>query len=200
MIFMAGYGAKKYPTNDAVLREILNLLCVVAAVCWFDVLCWERCLNAISSLWICISFFLPLFVRQSCTVTNALISILRRTCTGDRKLPLILNSHKTITHRRSAFAIQYFRWITILMSIAITASLPGCLLDSLKQFDGVKVREGDIPVYELVTSRDGNLRFPELLGDDNEFDSVIFPTFGNPLNPYVGPLAQIEVFNLLATF
>ena len=36
---MAGYGAKKYPTNDAVLREILNLLCVVAAVCWFDVLC-----------------------------------------------------------------------------------------------------------------------------------------------------------------
>ena len=91
MIGMAGYGVKNYPTNDVVLREILNLLCVVVAVCWLGMLRGERSLNASSSLRIRISCSLPLFLRLSCTVTNARIFILRRTCTGDRKLPPILN-------------------------------------------------------------------------------------------------------------
>jgi hypothetical protein len=86
------------------------------------------------------------------------------------------------------------------MSISVTASLPGSFLDSLKQFVDVRVRDGEIPIFELVDSRDGNSAFLDFLGDDNEADPLMYPAFGNPLNPYVSPLAQIEVFNLLATF
>ena len=86
------------------------------------------------------------------------------------------------------------------MSISVTTSLPGCFLDSLKQFDDVKVRDGEIPIFELVNSRGGNSAFLDFLGDDNEVDPLMYPSFGSPLNPYVSPVAQIEVFNLLATF
>lgn len=86
------------------------------------------------------------------------------------------------------------------MSISVTTSLPRCFLDSLELFDDVKVREGDIPVFELVESRGGTSAFLEYLGDDNEVDPLMYPSFGNPLNPYISPVAQIEVFNLLATF
>ncbi len=86
------------------------------------------------------------------------------------------------------------------MSITVTTSLSDCFLDSLKQFDDVKVCDGEIPIYHLVNSYGGNSVFLELLGDNNEVDPLMYPSFGNPLNPYVSPVAQIEVFNLLATF
>ena len=86
------------------------------------------------------------------------------------------------------------------MSISFTTPIPGCLLDSLKQFDDIKVRDGEIPVFELVNSRGANSAFLDFLGDDNEVDPLMYPSFGSPLNPYVDPVAQIEVFNLLATF
>ena len=83
---------------------------------------------------------------------------------------------------------------------SVTTSLPRCFLDSLKLLDDVKVRDGEISIYELVNSRGGNSAFLDILGDDKEADPLIYPSFGNPLNPYISPLAQIEVFNLLATF
>ena len=86
------------------------------------------------------------------------------------------------------------------MSISVTTSLPRFFLDSLKLFDDVKVRGGEIPIFELVESRSGNSAFLQYLGDDNEVDPLMYPSFGNPLHPYVSPVAQIEVFNLLATF
>ena len=54
-----------------------------------------------------------------------------------------------------------------------------------------------IPIFGLVNSRGGNSAF---LDDDNEVDPHMYPSFGYPLNPYVSPAAQIEVFNLLTTF
>ena len=90
--------------------------------------------------------------------------------------------------------------VSIIMSILVTASLPDSFLDSLKQFNDVRVRDGEIPIFELVDSRYGNSAFLDFPGNESEAGPLLYPTFGNPLNPYVSPLAQIEVFNLLATF
>ena len=86
------------------------------------------------------------------------------------------------------------------MSISITSELPVAFLDSLKQFCDVRVRDGVIPIFELVDSRDGNSAFLQFLGDDDEVDPLLYPAFGAPINPCVSPQAQTEVFNLLATY
>ena len=86
------------------------------------------------------------------------------------------------------------------MPISVSTSLPDCVLNALKQFADVIVRDGEIPVIELVESREGKSVFIKFLHDNSEVDPLLSPAFGNPLNPYVSPIAQVEVFNLLATY
>lgn len=89
------------------------------------------------------------------------------------------------------------------MPIPVSTSLPGCVLDALKKIADVNVRDGEIPVIELVNSREGNSLFLDFLDDNSEVDPVdplLSPAFGNPLSPYVVPIAQVEVYNLLATY
>ena len=86
------------------------------------------------------------------------------------------------------------------MPISISSSLPDCVLKTLMQSPNVNVRDGEIPVIELVNSREGNMAFMDFLDDDREVDPLLSPAFGNPINPYVGPVAQLEVYNLLATY
>ena len=86
------------------------------------------------------------------------------------------------------------------MSISMETSLPENVLESLNKFADVRVIDGEIPIYNLVDSRDGYSLFLGFLGDDKEQDPLIYPSFGDPCNPYVSPVAQVEIFNLLATF
>ena len=86
------------------------------------------------------------------------------------------------------------------MVISVSASLPDGFLVNLRQFSDVTVREGDIPVIELVDSRQGNTAFMEFLGDDRASDPILYPTFGHPLHPYLSPQARVEVFDMLATY
>ena len=86
------------------------------------------------------------------------------------------------------------------MVISVSASLPDDFLVKLRHFSDVTVREGDIPVIELVDSCEGNAAFMEFLGDDRDSDPILFPAFGHPLHPYLSPQAQVEVFDMLATY
>ncbi len=86
------------------------------------------------------------------------------------------------------------------MPISISTSIPNCVLNALKEIPSVTVRDGEIPIFELVNSREGNSAFLGFLGDDSDVDPLLSPAFGPPISPYVNPIAQMEVYNLLATF
>eukprot|EP01041_Mallomonas_annulata_P015672 gene15672-33115_t len=86
--------------------------------------------------------------------------------------------------------------------IFISKSLPRSLILALSQCDDVVVfrKCGDIPTISLVNSYTGLKRYNEYLLDGNDVDPVLEPHFGDPIGPYVCPLAQREVYNLLTTF
>jgi hypothetical protein len=84
---------------------------------------------------------------------------------------------------------------------SVRTSLPSAILEHLRQFERVVVREEcEIKIVELVESVEGMRYFMEFLGDDEEVDPILTPNFGHPMYPYINPVIQIEVFNLLATY
>lgn len=61
------------------------------------------------------------------------------------------------------------------MSISMETSLPENVLESLNKFADVRVIDGEIPIYDLVDSRDGYSLFLGFLGDDKEqFSTFLF--------------------------
>jgi hypothetical protein len=81
--------------------------------------------------------------------------------------------------------------------------LPKRLLQSLRESDGVTIREDcDVKVVELVDSVKGQDLFFQYLKDGNDFgsDPVLIPQFGPLAFPYVPVAVQLEVYDLLQSF
>ena len=84
---------------------------------------------------------------------------------------------------------------------SIRTSLPSHILEHLRKFEKVVVREEcEIKIVELVESVEGMRYFMDFLGDEEEVDPILIPNFGHPMYPYVAPGIQMEVFNLLTTY
>jgi hypothetical protein len=84
--------------------------------------------------------------------------------------------------------------------LGVSAALPRNLISALSACDHVIVQRGDVPIISLVDSDAGANKFTEFLCDEQEVDPVLDPHFGSPISPYISPTAQLEVYNLLATF
>jgi hypothetical protein len=65
--------------------------------------------------------------------------------------------------------------------------------------DGVVLKKcKTMPVYQL--GHKGEMAYLEFLAGDNETDTLIIPTFGDPTNQFIGVHAQREVCYLLHKF
>eukprot|EP01041_Mallomonas_annulata_P012329 gene12329-25937_t len=88
--------------------------------------------------------------------------------------------------------------------ITISNPLPRKVTLALSKYDDVIVvrRRGDITTISLVNSIAGTNKYLEFLldGTNEEVDALLDPYFGSPMSPCVCPAAQVEVYNLLATF
>ena len=86
--------------------------------------------------------------------------------------------------------------------INLNISLPKGLLKELKNSPRVVVREDcEVAVVDLGNSVEGTDIFLNFLKvNEGEVDPLLNPTFGHPLYPYIQPIIQVEVCNLLATF
>jgi hypothetical protein len=89
------------------------------------------------------------------------------------------------------------------MPILLSTPMPKYFLNYLTTFNNVTVQDGEIPLIELVNSPEACSAFIDFTNgveDDKNNNILLYPTFGHPLEPYINPLEQIEVFNLLATY
>jgi hypothetical protein len=90
------------------------------------------------------------------------------------------------------------------MILSVKAKLPEDLKNNLKNYDNIIYRDGDIPIIELNKSESATKLFLEYLQNDNNIyeknGPILKIEFGNPINPYINPLTQVEVLNLLHTY
>jgi hypothetical protein len=88
------------------------------------------------------------------------------------------------------------------MPILLSKLLPEYFLNYLTTLSNIKIHDGDIPLIELVDSPEACSAFLNFINinDDDNTNMLVLPTFGHPLKPYITPLEQVEVFNLLATY
>jgi hypothetical protein len=84
--------------------------------------------------------------------------------------------------------------------ISIYSELPENIITNLKNCENIIFKDSDVPMIGLYESESATKMFLEFLQNDNNNDTVLYPTFGHPCNPYITPFTQIEVFNLLQTY
>ena len=88
--------------------------------------------------------------------------------------------------------------------VHFTAKLPNEVIKALKSSAGCVVTKGgggDHQILDLTASPTGAATYMEYLHDGRDFvDPWISPGFGNPMAPFVPPVIQAEVFDLLASY
>jgi hypothetical protein len=84
----------------------------------------------------------------------------------------------------------------------MSATIPQELIDSLKGYENVIYRsDTEPPTLGMTESASAKELFFNFLQDGNEqADTAVFATFGDPLHPFIPPEKQVDVFNLLATY
>lgn len=88
------------------------------------------------------------------------------------------------------------------LSLSATEIAPRSLIKQLKRCEGAKLdgAPGDISILTLPDSPAASLQIMNFFSGDEIVDVVLRPLFGSLRDPYVSPLGQTEVFNVLATF
>lgn len=83
----------------------------------------------------------------------------------------------------------------------VDASLSESVLDQIEDA-GVVVRKcpGSQPIYEVIDNQPGLSVLNSYWTNSSAMDPVLIPTFGNVMDPYITPAAQVEVLSILGSF
>ena len=85
------------------------------------------------------------------------------------------------------------------MSIDITSKLPKGVLESLEKKGADVQKKSKIWIVEL-NSEESQQYFKDFLEGPDEVDPAVYVTFGPPLNPFIAPQAQLEVWNIISSY
>eukprot|EP01032_Pedospumella_encystans_P013921 gene13921-16008_t len=81
--------------------------------------------------------------------------------------------------------------------VSLSESVLGQIEDS-----GVVVRKcpGSLPIYDVTDNQPGLSVLNSYWTSSSEMDPVLIPSFGNVMDPYITPAAQVEVLSILGSF